>query len=303
MYRVHAIDFDLGIFTNLSSEHMDFHNNMDSYFSAKMRLFEYLARSGKPAIVNIADRYGRILTGIEGLEVVTYGDYPGAEVHLIKSNETSSGSEITADTPEGRIEIDLKIPGRFNIENALSAIASGIKCGIEFNDIRTGLENFTPPAGRMQKLDFGQPFDIFIDYAHTPDALSRLLSSSREFTRGRLITVFGCGGDRDRTKRAPMARTVAGFSDFAVLTSDNPRTEDAEKILDDVEEGFPPGFDYSRESSREDAIRLALEYAEAGDSVIIAGKGHEDFQIYGQVKMHFSEEEIVSKFFQSENRG
>jgi len=299
LYRVHAIEFDLGIFTNLTGEHLDFHKDMDDYFNAKMKLFEYLRGAGKPAIINISDPFGQRIANYQGLDVMTYGDPKTAEVHIIDATFTPSGSLLEIHTPAGKLELRLGMPGRFNAENALAAIAAGLKCDISLNAIKDGLESFQPPAGRMQILDYGQPYQIIIDYAHTPDALTRLLASCKEFTSGKLITVFGCGGDRDKTKRAPMAQTVASFSDLAILTTDNPRTEDPEEILNQVQSGFPMGFEYLRESSREKAIRMALQIAKPGDTVVIAGKGHEKYQIFGTTRTYFSEEEVIKIFLES----
>ncbi|MBD3232087.1 MAG: UDP-N-acetylmuramoyl-L-alanyl-D-glutamate--2,6-diaminopimelate ligase [candidate division Zixibacteria bacterium] len=299
MYRTHAVDFDLGVFTNLSSEHLDFHKEMEDYFDSKGILFEQLRDAKKPAVINISDEYGRKLTEMEGLDVISFGHEDHADVFLSDYSLTPESSMITVKTPRGDLEATVNIPGKLNIDNALATVAVGIAFGISFEAIKKGLFSFKAPKGRMQRLDYCQPFQIYIDYAHTPKALDRLLGACKEFTRKRLITLFGCGGDRDRSKRVPMAEAVARYSDLAILTSDNPRTEDPEKILDEVEAGFPEGFEYIRESSREKAIHLALRKAEPGDTLIIAGKGHEEYQIYGNSKQYFSEAEIIEKYLKS----
>ncbi|MCP4632340.1 MAG: UDP-N-acetylmuramoyl-L-alanyl-D-glutamate--2,6-diaminopimelate ligase [candidate division Zixibacteria bacterium] len=302
MYRVHAVDFDMGVFTNLTSEHLDFHKDIENYFMTKRQLFEDLRSKNRTAIINIADPYGRRICGIEGLDVFSYGDDGGAEIYTIENNILPRYSDVTIGTPRGPITMKINIPGRFNIDNVMAAVAVGIKCGIKRDSIREGLESFKSPAGRMQNLDFGQPYNIIIDFAHTPDALMKMLFSVKEFTKGRVITLFGCGGNKDGTKRAPMAQAVAGFSDKVILTSDNPRSENPETIMDEVERGFPPGFDFRRISKRDEAIRYALELAGDDDTVVLAGKGHENYQIYGDEALYFSEEEIVRDFLKKERK-
>jgi len=301
-YRVHNVDFDIGVFTNLSSEHLDYHRDMEDYFRAKKRLFEYLRDAKKTAIINMGDAYGRMLAEMDGLDVIGYGDYEGSDIYIKESVLKADGTKLKISTPHGEMELRFRMAGRFNAENALAAVSVAVVSEIPFDKISEGLEQFNPPRGRMQRIDFGQPFKIYIDYAHTPDALRRLLKSVREFTEGRIIIVFGCGGDRDKSKRVPMAEVVSNLADLAILTSDNPRTEDPEKILDEVESGFRQGFEYSRLSDRKKAIKLALKSARKGDTVIIAGKGHENYQIYCTEKKYFSEVEIIGEFFKTESK-
>ncbi|MBD3169160.1 MAG: UDP-N-acetylmuramoyl-L-alanyl-D-glutamate--2,6-diaminopimelate ligase [candidate division Zixibacteria bacterium] len=302
MYRVHGVDFDLGIFTNLTSEHLDYHKDLESYFSAKMVLFEMLAENGKLAAVNIDDDYGRRITELQGLDIVTFGEDAKADVFLDRYELSSGGSEFVLNTPYGEFMGGIAIPGKFNIQNAMASVAAGIHLDIIPDDIRDGLAAFIPPVGRMQRIDCGQDFSVFIDYAHTPDALDRMLSAVRGFTEGRVIVVFGCGGDKDKTKRAPMARAVADNSDISVITSDNPRTEDPEKIMDEMENGFPSDYGFYRQADREKAIKQALDIAEKGDTVIIAGKGHEGIQDYGDRVEPFSEIDIVKSYFKDNSR-
>ncbi len=299
MYRTHAADFDLGVFTNLSSEHLDFHKDIDDYFNSKRILFEQLRDAKKPAVINISDVYGRELSEMDELDVISFGYDDNADISLSDYSLKADSSLLTIKTPRGILEATVNIPGKLNIDNALASAAVGFAFGISSEAIKKGLFSFQAPKGRMQRLDYCQPFQIYIDYAHTPNALERLLGACREFTRKRLITLFGCGGDRDRSKRVPMAEAVARYSDLAILTSDNPRTEDPERILDEVEAGFPEGFEYIRESSRKEAIHIALRKAEPGDTLIVAGKGHEEYQIYGDSKQYFSEEEIIKEYLKS----
>lgn len=301
MYRVHAIDFDAGVFINLTSEHLDYHKTMENYFEAKKALFENLKELGKPAVVNISDEYGRKIADISGLDVISFGGDRQADVYCSQYSSTPVNTEMNVVTPKGQTEIILSLPGKFNVENALAAVATGVLFDIDLEAIKEGLRRFTPPAGRMQKLDFGQPFNIFIDYAHTPDGLSELLSACREFTSGKLITLFGCGGDKDRSKRAPMAAAVAEYSDTAVISSDNPRSEDPDDILDQVQKGFPKGFNFIREKDREKAIGIALKLAATGDTLILAGKGHEREQVYRDRTEYFCEEEIVRRYFENQS--
>ncbi len=293
--RVRGLEFAAGVFTNLTQDHLDFHGSMEEYFRAKRLLFEGLPASAA-AVVNADDpRAGDLLAATRARRV-TYGASSPADVRAREISVTPRGIKVTADTPWGPVDLASPLLGRYNASNILAAVAAAGALGVPVQAIRRGVEGMAGVAGRFEKVEAGQPFTVIVDYAHTDDALSRLLAAAREITTGRLAVLFGCGGDRDRGKRPKMGLAAARAADFVVLTSDNPRTEDPVRILSEVEAGVreagrTAGRDYLVVPDRREAIRRAIEGARAGDTVVLAGKGHEDYQIVGDERRAFSDRE------------
>jgi UDP-N-acetylmuramoyl-L-alanyl-D-glutamate--2,6-diaminopimelate ligase len=270
--RAEGIEFACRVFTNLTQDHLDFHNTMENYFLAKRRLF---AEPGAPSVVNVDDEYGRRLAG--DIETpTTYAidrdaNYRARDVHF-----DPAGSSFTCETPDGPLAIETRLPGLFNVQNSLAAIAAARILGIDGHTIRRGLAEADRVPGRFEPVDEGQEFTVLVDYAHTPEALENVLRAAREITSGRLHVVFGAGGDRDRAKRPLMGAAASELADRVIVTSDNPRSEDPEAIVDEVLSGT--SGDAEREVDRRRAIALAVESAQPGDVVVIAGKGHEQGQ-------------------------
>jgi UDP-N-acetylmuramoyl-L-alanyl-D-glutamate--2,6-diaminopimelate ligase len=288
--RVRTLRFAVAVYTQLSQDHLDFHADLDAYADAKARLFsaEYLTGT---AVLNTADALTPRLAEdarAAGAAVLTYGRGVDAAADLRTTHEdvSLSGARFDVQSPAGTQEFTLPLPGDFQVENALGAIGAGIALGIPLASIAEGLAQCPPVPGRLERVGSATPA-VFVDYAHTPDALDRVLSRVRPFVVGRLICVFGCGGDRDRSKRAPMARAACKHSDLAIATSDNPRTEDPHAILADVAEGL--SGDAETVPDRREAIRRAILGAAPDDVVLIAGKGHEDYQIVGTERRPFDD--------------
>jgi UDP-N-acetylmuramoyl-L-alanyl-D-glutamate--2,6-diaminopimelate ligase len=288
--RVHGLPFDTAIFTNLTRDHLDFHGTMENYFAAKRKLFDgSLLRPPRVSVLNIDDAHGAelMLTAREaGSEIYSYGIGAG-EFRAGDVAMTPGGMRFAMQTPSGRIEIRTRLTGKVNVYNLLAACAAAHGRGLSPDEIASGVASLQCVPGRFQTIDAGQPFTVVVDYAHTDDALRNLTALAREFVSdastgratGRVITLFGCGGDRDRAKRPLMGRAAGEGSDLVFLTSDNPRSEDPEAILADAAPGLDAtGTRYILEADRARAIRMALEEARAGDIVLLAGKGHEKTQ-------------------------
>lgn len=288
-YRLDGLSFKAAVFTNLGRDHLDYHTDLEDYRSSKARLLELLEPEGW-AVVNADDEAwapirfpeGRTLrVGIEGPS-----DLRARQVELL-----SGGSRFFLESDGERAEVTLPLLGRFNVENALTAAGLARVAGMTLEEIAEGLSNGPQIPGRLEVV-VSRPFTALIDFAHTPDALETVLTALRPLVSGRLIVVFGAGGDRDRGKRPPMGRVVASLADLAVVTSDNPRTEDPDRIIDDVLAGME-GASKLRETDRRKAIGLALKEAQEGDLVVLAGKGHESYQVVGREKHPFDEKAIV----------
>ena len=294
--RTENILFTVGVFTNLTEDHLDYHKTMEHYCDAKAKLFRHC----RTAACNGDDPWRqRILAGSR-CPVLLYGlgeeaDLRGEDIRLF-----SRGVKFTVRENEKRIPLQVGVPGRFSVYNTLGAMAACRLLGISAETCAQALRTFPGVKGRMEVVPTpGKPYTLLIDYAHTPDALENVLQTARGFTRGRVIAVFGCGGDRDKTKRPVMGEIAASLSDLVILTSDNPRTEDPEAILDQVAAGFPRGFaDYHREPDRRAAIALALSLGRAGDVILLAGKGHETYQEIGKNRLPLDEREEIASFFQ-----
>ncbi|SJZ82741.1 UDP-N-acetylmuramoylalanyl-D-glutamate--2,6-diaminopimelate ligase [Cetobacterium ceti] len=270
--RVKMLDFDCAVFTNLTPEHLDFHHNMEEYYSAKEILFKKLKKDGK-AVINIDDIYGERL----------YKTYGGLSYSLEKN------ADLTQKDLEGK---KLRVLGKYNLYNLLGAMGAGKVLGIDHDKIIDTIEHVHTAPGRFEPVKGDQDFLVVVDYAHTGDALENILKSINEIKKGRVITVFGCGGDRDNSKRPVMAKIAEKYSDIVVATSDNPRTEDPEKILSEVVNGFEKN-NHIVEIDRKKAIFKAIELAKKDDTVLIAGKGHENYQILGRTKIHFDDREVA----------
>lgn len=271
--RVDGIVFDIAIFTNLSQDHLDFHATMDDYFDAKARLFT--AEHAGRAVVNVDDPFGRRLLRDIAIPTTTFGIGSEADLRARDVVVTRDGITCSVDG----VEIRSRLRGAFNVGNLLAAAAAARAVGIDDDAVRRGLAALREVPGRMEPIDAGQDFLVVVDYAHTPDSIRSVLRASRPLTSGRLILVFGCGGDRDRAKRSPMGAAATANSDLTVVTTDNPRSEDPMVIISEIERGaMDGGGAFVIEPDRRAAIRLALHEADAGDVVVIAGKGHEPFQ-------------------------
>jgi UDP-N-acetylmuramoyl-L-alanyl-D-glutamate--2,6-diaminopimelate ligase len=318
--RVRGLDFDVGVFTNLSRDHLDYHRDMDEYFLAKSKLFtDYLQASAKPrkaAVIYGDDVRGRQLIDqlrSSSLDVWSYGEGREWDVHPMKVERDVAGLRGTIKAREQTIEFDSPLIGAANLQNILGAVGVGRALGIEGRVLARGISQLKSVPGRLEKVANDRAVTILVDYAHSPDALEKVLGAVRPLSQGKLICVFGCGGDRDRGKRPLMGEIAARLSDIVVLTSDNPRTEQPLAILDEVEAGVKKtalkklavselrsqvdageaARGYILEVDRRTAIGIAIGAACAGDLVLIAGKGHEDYQILGTNKIHFDDREVA----------
>ncbi|GAB4236038.1 MAG: UDP-N-acetylmuramoyl-L-alanyl-D-glutamate--2,6-diaminopimelate ligase [Elainellaceae cyanobacterium] len=292
--RVLGCAFEVAVFTNLTQDHLDYHKDMEDYFQAKALLFSPDYLKGR-AIVNLDDPYGkRLLAQLPAEQVWSYSvQDSSADLWTSDLIYESEGVRGILHTPKGELAFQSPLVGQFNIANLLAAVGAALHLGLELETIAQALPGFTGVPGRMEQVQISpeQDITVVVDYAHTPDSLENLLRAARPFISGRMICVFGCGGDRDRTKRPKMGAIAAELADWAVVTSDNPRTEDPERILQDILTGIPTEVSPTVMVDRAEAIRLAILQAQPGDGVLIAGKGHEDYQILGTEKVHFDDRE------------
>jgi UDP-N-acetylmuramoyl-L-alanyl-D-glutamate--2,6-diaminopimelate ligase len=318
--RVRGLEFDVGVFTNLSRDHLDYHRDMDEYFAAKSRLFsDYLSISPKPskaAVIYGEDPRGPALSEMarrHGLTIWTYGEGQSWDVHPVKVEKDVAGLRGEIAAKGQAVEFDSPLIGSANLQNILGATAAGLALGLDADSVARGIHQLKVVPGRVEKVDNARGVTILVDYAHTPDALEKVLGAVRPLARGKVITVFGCGGDRDRGKRPVMGEIAARLSDLVVVTSDNPRSEEPAAILSEIEMGVQrtglkqfrvSGFGfrvsesagergYCMEVDRRLAIGMALQLARPGDVVLIAGKGHEDYQILGSKRIHFDDREVA----------
>ncbi len=297
MGRVFGCDYDIAVFSNLTQDHLDYHGTMDNYRYAKSLLFSRLGNTyqdNKPkyAILNADDSASIMFEKATSASVVTYGIIQKADIRATDIIITSEGTKFTLTTPDHSYPITIPMIGKFNVYNCLAAIAVGLVSGLDINKILTSLQNIKGVTGRFEPVFGGQEFTVIVDYAHTPDSLENVLKTINEFASKKVYTVVGCGGDRDRTKRPIMAQVACEYSSNPIFTSDNPRSEDALSILADMENGVA-GYDYKVIADRKEAIYDAVFSAEPGDVVLIAGKGHENYQIIGKEVLHFDDKEVA----------
>ena len=305
--RVRRCEFDLGIFTNLTQDHLDFHGSLSTYLEAKARLFSSLGRAArgdpkpgpKVAILNDDDPASDLIEQRTAVPVSRYGLKGSAPVRAENLVVGAGGTAFTLVTPAGTARIELKLRARFNVYNALAAAAAGLAQGVTVPVIADALEEISGVTGRMEVVHAGQDFTVLVDYAHTPDGLENILQTARELAEGRVVLVFGCGGDRDRGKRPLMGRLAARYADYTVITSDNPRSEDPASIIREVEAGVrAEGLSrrgYETIVDREHAIARAIDLAGPGDMVLIAGKGHETYQIFRDRVIEFDDREVARR--------
>jgi len=307
MDRTAGCEYDVAVFTNLTQDHLDYHRTMEEYFQAKLRLFTALGqgkKTGQRAIVNMDDPRGAQVRAACRVPVWGFAVKSRADLRAENVRLTMNGSTFTAGTPAGVFTVDSRLVGEHNVYNLLGAIGAALHVGATTDQVREAVAALTNVPGRFERVSAGQDFTVVVDYAHTEDALVRLLSAAHALKSRRIITVFGCGGDRDRGKRPKMGRAAVEYSDVVVLTSDNPRTEDPLAILREVEAGVRealnvhPNVEYHLIADRREAIVAAVRLARAGDIVLIAGKGHEDYQILGTHKIHFDDREVAREAIQ-----
>ena len=321
--RVDGCQFDIGIFSNLTRDHLDYHGTMESYLEAKCRLFSELLRptAEKPrrrAVINMDDPAGAEIARRSACPVITFGIRGEYDVHPIDVHSSVTGIHATIVAPSGQFPISSQLLGGFNLSNILAAVATGVALDLPLTAIREGIERHRTVPGRMERVVNQSGITCLVDYAHTGDALENVLATLKEIATGRIITLFGCGGDRDNGKRPIMGAVAATMSDLAIVTSDNPRSEEPAAILQQIRAGITPlgireyrmeelsnGFTekgFTLVENRREAISLAITLARSGDIVLLAGKGHEDYQIIGTVKHHFDDREEAAASFAKKDR-
>ncbi len=297
--RTWGMDFDVGVFTNLTQDHLDYHKTMDAYFAAKTLLFRALGQADKKATacLNLDDPLGQQLAYTGGLtaHVLGFGTHPGATIRADDIAVGGHGCDFQLTSPWGNAPVHLSLLGRHNVSNALAALAACGALGVPLKTMVGVLAAMPPVPGRLEPVANTRGLTIFVDYAHTDDALGNVLRTLRELTRGQLITVFGCGGNRDQTKRPKMGAIVARLADYALITSDNPRTEDPAEIIAQIAAGFGAHKNFETEVDREKAIGKALARARPGDVVLIAGKGHENYQEFAHTIVPFDDRDCVAR--------
>lgn len=298
-HRLAGLTFETAVFTNLTQDHLDYHQTMENYFNAKLMLFQQLHPKDGLAILNVDDPASDRIRQQTRAPLLTYGVKNRADLTVRDVESKLTGLAFTAITLQGELRVSLRLLGDYNLYNALAAIGVGLHHGCPLEAIKAGLESTIVP-GRFELVDRGQDFAVVVDYAHTPDGLENLLTAARKITNGRLICVFGCGGDRDRGKRPIMGKISTTIADHTVITSDNPRTEDAERIIADIVAGLPDGASYDLLPNRKEAIGYAIGLAKGGDLVAIAGKGHEPYQEIHGVRSHFDDREVAAEFLELE---
>ena len=302
--RVAGIEYDTAVLTNITQDHLDFHKTMENYREAKALLFTHLHEGVKPnktAIFNADDPSSALIMPRVKTKIMTYGKGKDNDVYPLTFHVAATHMELNLHTPVGEMDLKLHITGEFNVYNVMGTICAAVAEGLSKDEIIRGLDDFGGVPGRFQLIHAGQPFTVVVDYAHTPDGLENVLKTARQITRGKLWVIFGAGGDRDRIKRPIMGKIALDLADKLIVTSDNPRSEDPEAIIKDIEEGLvdpPADKEIHKISDRREAIEFAMAHARPDDVVMIAGKGHEDYQILKDRTIHFSDAEVVRDYFQ-----
>ena len=295
--RVEGIEFHSAVFTNLTQDHLDYHKTLEKYFQAKTRLFHGLGKKAF-ALINNDDKYGRRLKKLTRARVVTYGLKKGACIRASRLKVNGEAAEFMLEAKGMALSFKTRLIGIHNVYNVLAAVGWALEAGIKASVIRRAIEDFSGVPGRLERIDSRKGFSVFVDYAHTEDALKNVLQALRKVFKGRIITVFGCGGDRDKGKRPKMGRVVCRISDYAIITSDNPRSEDPGKIIADIKQGIS-GNNFCVIVQRRDAIYRSLCLALPGDIVLIAGKGHENYQIIKDRVLDFDDRKAVRECLRS----
>lgn len=305
LHRVDDISFDVAVFTNLQQDHLDFHKNIENYFLAKAHIFDLLDKSekkNKAAVINNDDKYADRLKKIiaeKNVKLLTYGINNNSDFFAFDINITSQTSSYKLKLFDKIYDVSINLPGIYNIYNSLAAIAAACAAGISIQKAIEGVSTLQNVPGRLQRVNKGQDFNVFVDYAHTEASLENVLENLKHMPHNKIITVFGCGGDRDRTKRAPMGKVACGLSDNVIVTDDNPRFEDRQQIFTDIEKGIKDIYrNYEIIPDRSKAICKAVSMAGKGDIVLIAGKGHETYQLIQGAVFHFSDAEEAEKYLE-----
>jgi len=305
-HRADGCHFNGAIFTNLTQDHLDYHGNLENYYNSKKKLFTDLLKNskktGKIAVINIDDEYGLKLVNETECRVLTYSIKSGnGDIYPSQYEISSKGIRAEIITPKGKVNLNSSLIGEHNLYNILSAIGIAIELNTPVMVIEDALSGYINVPGRLERVENDMGINVFVDYAHTPDALENVLNTLTPLKKGRIITLFGCGGDRDKGKRPKMGKIAASLSDYTIITSDNPRTEDPEIILDEIEAGIKTkqadNTYYIKVSDRKEAIKIALHDANPGDIVLIAGKGHENYQIIGNEKTDFNDKVVANNYF------
>ncbi|MGZ4886896.1 MAG: Mur ligase family protein, partial [Candidatus Aminicenantales bacterium] len=289
-----GVSFDIAVFTNLTGEHLDYHRTMETYFEAKRKLF-YLNHKRSAAVVNMDDPWGQRLIAELPMKTITFGLEPAAIVRGVKSSLTDDGMDVQIAHPGNVLNIHSRLVGKHNVYNILAATAAALALNVPPQAIAAGIAALKGVPGRFEKVDNSRGIHIVVDYAHTDNALEHLLATAREFKPRRLVLVFGAGGNRDKEKRGRMGRVAARLADWTIITSDNPRNEDPLEIIAAIESGFAKeaARTYEIVPDRKEAIARALAMVNKGDYVLVAGKGHEDYQIFKDRTIHFSDIEVI----------
>ena len=296
--RVYGCRFDVGIFTNLTRDHLDFHITMENYLRAKAMLFDMCEKG----VVNYDDAGGRQIVAEKDCDFITVGFGEGCDLRASDMKITARGDEFNVTYKGETYPVNIRIPGKFSVYNAICAAGAALQLGIDMDTIRRGLSEANGVLGRVEVVPTDTDYTVIIDYAHTPDGLENIIKSVKEFARGRVITLFGCGGDRDSTKRSIMGEIAGKYSDYSIITSDNPRTEDPISIVAMIEQGMKEsGGEYTVIVDRRKAIGYALDFAEKDDVIILAGKGQETYQIIGKEKHDFDERAVVRDYLNNKH--
>jgi len=303
--RISGLNFEGGIFTNITQDHLDYHKTFEEYLRVKAKFFKDLP-SDAWAIINIDDPHAGAIIAQTKAKVYTYGITNRALVRAEDIQVVQAGVSYKAITFQGNFELKLKLTGFFNVYNSLGVLTAGLAEGLDPAKIKIGLESISIVPGRFQMVPESKTFGVIVDYAHTPDGLENILKTARKLTSRRLLLVFGCGGDRDRVKRPIMGEIAARMADYTIITSDNPRSEDPLEIIKEIEVGFQnviPAPAYQREVDRAAAIREIIEMAGDEDLVLIAGKGHETYQDFGDHRIHFDDQEVAREALKEKFNG
>lgn len=294
--RIAGCEFDIAVLTNVTLDHLDFHKTFEEYVAAKTLLFRGLKKDKARAVINADDKSSAGIIVVTGAPVTRYGQSKDNDVFPLKLDLHAKGMELVLATPKGEVGLSVATTGHFNVYNVMAAVGAAVAAGISLDAIRAGFSAFRGVAGRFELVENGQPFTVIVDYAHTPDGLENVLLSARQIASKRLICVFGCGGDRDRGKRPLMGEIAARLSDYVFVTSDNPRSEVPEVIIEDIKTGIGVRANYSAITDRREAIGEALAMAGEGDVVVIAGKGHETYQILKDKTIDFDDRQVAREF-------